>query len=51
MYKWITTLLVVLAVADPSLGMLEQYGVTREYVLACAMALIATPWVVTQFDN
>lgn len=51
MYKWITLLMVLLAIAEPALGLLELYGVTREMAVTIAMALILTPWVVAQFDN
>lgn len=51
MYKWITLLLAVLVVTDPILGMMEHYGITHEFALASFIALIATPWVVSQFDN
>jgi hypothetical protein len=51
MYKWITLLMVLLAVFEPALGLLELYGISREIALTCAMSLALTPVVVAQFDN
>lgn len=51
MYKMLSIFLVALVITSPILDVINHYGISQEYILACLISLIATPWVVAQFDN
>lgn len=51
MYRFILIGFLLMFFADPELAVLEQFAAEREMLLALMVALIATPWVVSQFDN
>jgi hypothetical protein len=51
MYRLILIAFLVMLFADPQLAVLEQFAVEREMLLALVLALITTPWVVSQFDS
>jgi hypothetical protein len=36
---------------DPGLTMLEVLNEQRDFIVSFVLALIALPWVVSQFDN
>jgi hypothetical protein len=38
-------------VGDPSLSMLSVFNESKEVIVAIALALVAVPWVTSQFDN
>jgi hypothetical protein len=51
MYKLFLMFTAILFLGDPTLSFLAEYGEVREAVMVAIMALVATPWVVSQLDN
>lgn len=51
MHKWFVALLALYFLGDPNLSYLEQVSGIKDFVVAIAVALVAVPWVVSQFDN
>lgn len=51
MYKLFLMLTAILFLGDPTLSFLAQYGDVREAVMVAILALVATPWVVSQLEN
>ena len=51
MYRIFLVLTAILFLGDPTLSFLAQYGDVREAVMVAIMALVATPWVVSQLEN
>jgi hypothetical protein len=43
--------LVMYVLGDPDLSLLAGLSVSKDYVVAIALALITVPWVTSQFDN
>ncbi|MEZ5543139.1 MAG: hypothetical protein R3F42_14040 [Pseudomonadota bacterium] len=42
---------VIYLLGDPGLSLIEGLHLTKEYVVAIALALVTIPWVTSQFDN
>lgn len=36
---------------DPSLSMLAAFSEQKDFIVSLMLALVALPWVVSQFDN
>lgn len=42
---------VVYLLGDPGLRLLDGLSLSKEFVVAIALALVTIPWVTSQFDN
>jgi len=42
---------VVYLLGDPGLSLIEGISIAKEYIVAITLALVAVPWVTSQFDN
>ena len=51
MHKLLAIGIAIYLVGDPSLSMLSSLSGSRDLIIASALAFIAVPWVVSQFDN
>ena len=51
MYKWLMAIVVILMIGDPGMSWLVTVEEMRDNVIACMIAILAAPWVVSQFDN
>lgn len=51
MYRLFLVLTAILFLGDPTLSFLMQFGQIRELIMVVIMALVATPWVVSQLEN
>jgi hypothetical protein len=51
MYRLFLVLTAILFLGDPTLCFLMQFGQIRELIMVVIMALVATPWVVSQLEN
>jgi hypothetical protein len=51
MHKLYAVALGLYLLGDPGLTMLEAFSGSKEFILSFALAIIALPWVVSQFDN
>jgi len=51
MHKLFAIGIAIYLVGDPSLSMLSSFSESRDLIISSVLALIAVPWVVSQFDN
>ncbi|HUT41275.1 MAG TPA: hypothetical protein VM011_08025 [Gammaproteobacteria bacterium] len=51
MNKLFGVAVVVYLLGDPGLSLIEGLNISREYIVAIALALVSVPWVTSQFDN
>jgi hypothetical protein len=51
MYKWLTTLIVIVVLADPGMAWLNSVGEMKDGVMAAMFSIVAVPWVVSHFDS
>lgn len=51
MYRLFVLLTVLYLLGDPGMTLLSQAGGFKDLVVAFMLALVAIPWVATQFDN
>lgn len=51
MHKLFAVAVGIYLLGDPGLSMLEVFSVQKEFVLSFILAIVALPWVVSQFDN
>lgn len=51
MYRLFVILTALYILGDPGMTFLSQSGAVKDVITAFALALIAIPWVATQFDN
>lgn len=51
MYKWLMAIVVILMIGDPSMSWLATVEEMKDNVIAGMIAILAAPWVVSQFDN
>ena len=51
MNKLFGVAVVVYLLGDPGLSLITGLHISKEYVVAIAMALVTVPWVTSQFDN
>jgi hypothetical protein len=51
MHKLFAIGIAIYLVGDPSLSMLSSLSESRDLIISSVLALIAVPWVVSQFDN
>jgi hypothetical protein len=51
MNKLFGVAVVVYLLGDPGLHLLDGLNLSKEFVVAIALALVTIPWVTSQFDN
>lgn len=51
MNKLFGVAVVVYLLGDPGLRLLDGLSLSKEFVVAIALALVTIPWVTSQFDN
>ena len=51
MYKLFIVMTALYFLGDPGMTFLSQVGGMKDLIVAFVLALIAIPWVATQFDN
>jgi hypothetical protein len=51
MYRLFVILMALYFLGEPGMTFLSDAGVLKEVMVAVVLALIAMPWVATQFDN
>lgn len=51
MHKYFAAGFAIYLAGDPTLSMLASVTEARELVVATVLALIAGPWVISQFEN
>ncbi len=43
--------LAVYLIGDPGMSLFSAFSISKEVILAFALALVAVPWVASQIDN
>lgn len=51
MHRLFAIALGIYLLGDPGLSMLEVFSAEKEFVLSFMLAIVALPWVISQFDN
>ena len=51
MYKWLMMLMAFLFLGDVMPEFLGDVGAMSDYIVAMAVAFVAVPWIVAQFDS
>ena len=51
MYKWFVAGIALVVTGDPGFSWLENVEQMKDAIIATMFALVAVPWVVSQFDN
>lgn len=51
MYKWLMAIVVILMIGDPGMSWLATVEEMKDNIIAGMIAILAAPWVVSQFDN
>lgn len=51
MYRLFVLMTALYLLGDPGMTFLSQAGGLKDVIVAVGVALIAIPWVATQFDN
>ena len=51
MYKWLIGMMMIFFLGDSSLQALAWLGEMKIYLVAAAIALVSTPFVVSQLDG
>lgn len=51
MHKLFSIAIVIYLLGDPGLTMLEVFSEQKHFIISFALAVVALPWVVSQFDN
>jgi hypothetical protein len=54
MYKWFAAIVIIYLLGDPQLDYVSWIGLVgemKDQFMAGVLALIITPWVVSQFDG